>query len=145
MAGELTLDGAEQVKAWFGDLAASAQTEVDQAMMEHGRVVGAAASALAPGSLKQSLTATYTPTGLQVAVNTATYPHGYTMHATALGTANGYMVFRVPQHSRRGSTVSAYKRRAPIPNRPYLYQAWTKLLPDLYSKVSDAIGTVLRG
>lgn len=119
---------------------------VEAALIDHGRTVVTQAAALAPsrtGRLRAALTSTYTAGTLTVDAGTATAPHAYTMHATALGKANGGMTFTVPAHSRRGYPVSGYRAKRRIPNRPYLIQAWQKNLSHLSDTITAAVAKVV--
>ena len=147
MTGEpLTLSGTDDVAAYLARVATST-SDVGDAFSEHGADVVRLAQTTAPvrtGALRAALSSTNTATTLTVSAGSDRAPHAYTFHATTLGTVNGGMVFRVPTHTRRGSQVKAYKRRAAVPNRPYLYQAWQQRVTALRDRITvalaDAIG-----
>jgi hypothetical protein len=144
----LTLSGADEAAAALAEIGAS-QTEVDRALTDHGALVVNTATPLAPrktGALVAAMSTTYTPSaGLVVSAGTQLAPHAYTMHATALGYANGGMTFAVGSHSRKGSTVTAYRAKRRIPNRPYLTQAWDQELPKLREAVESALARMIGG
>lgn len=139
----LEATGAAEAATVLGQIGPDSDTYVGEALTAHGRTVVTAAGALAPvrtGKLKAAMTSVYQPsTGLVVDAGTATAPHAYTMHATFLKVANGFMTFTVPGHTRRGSAVRAYRSARPIPNRPYLTTAWDKALPKMFDLVQAAI------
>lgn len=135
------MSGTDELAAYLARVGAST-SDVDAALIEHGREVTTVAQSLAPsrsGSLRQAITSTYTAGTLTVDAGTALRPHAYTMHAVKLGKSNGYMVMRVPSHTRRGSYVSPYKALRKIPDRPYLILAWERLLNKLTTRVTDAL------
>jgi hypothetical protein len=144
----LTLSGADEAAAALAEIGAS-QTEVDRALADHGALVISTATPLAPrktGALVAAMSTTYTPTtGLVVSAGTQLAPHAYTMHATKLGYANGGMTFAVPSHSRKGSTVTAYRAKRYIPNKPYLTQAWDSQLMKLREAVESALARMIGG
>jgi hypothetical protein len=118
-------------------------------MADHGALVITAATPLTPrktGDLVAAMSTTYTPTGgLVVSAGTQLAPHAYTMHATALGYANGGMTFAVPSHTRKGSSVTAYRAKRRIPNKPYLTKAWDAQLPKLREAVESALARMIGG
>jgi len=143
----LTVEGQDLITAALAEMGTSQQTEVDAALTAHGKVVQAEAIRLAPkrtGATARGATTTFTTgTGLTVDANSALHPAAYTHHAMFLGKSNGYMVFRVPLHNRRGYTVTGYNALRPIKNNPYLFTAWTSKLPALETAVADALTRVV--
>lgn len=141
----LTVSGADDLRSYLARVITST-SDVDDAFDTHGRDVVTAAQGLAPvrtGGLRAALSHTHTATTLTVTAGSDRAPHAYTMHATKLGLVNGGMTFRVPAHTRRGSQVKAYRRRAAVPNRPYLYQAWEQKLTGLRDRVTTALADAL--
>lgn len=122
---------------------------MDDALRQHGDLVRAAAVRLAPsktGALKGAVSSTFTDgAGLVVSAGVDKAPHAYTFHATARGHANGYMVFRVPRHTRRGYQVGGYSALRRIVDNAYLDKAWEQNQTKLAESLATALGKVIDG
>lgn len=137
--------GIEEVVAALTRIGASEEEVAREGLTKFGTVVASEASRLAPkrsGAMAASVTPVYYggKGGLSVK---ATHPAAYTMHAIAMGKSRGGMTFRVPAHSRRGSTVRAYVRQSYIPNRPFLYQALAAKTRELNTAIEAALTRVV--
>lgn len=133
------MSGADQAAAYLAQLSTPIDRAVSEALTTHGRDVAASAASMAPGSLGQAIGYKVTDAGLTVDAGAALKPAAYTMHATAMGKTKGYMTFRVAAHTRRGSHVTAYKAVRKVPNRPYLFMAWERMLGRLVSSIESAV------
>ena len=143
----IEVTGTEEVAAYLHRVGDSASL-VDTALTDHGKAVVMEAQHIAPrntGVLAAAITSTYSPSsGLVVTANAERVPYAYTFHAKELGTSNGYMVFRVRGHSRKGSFVTGYNTVRPIKSNPYLYTAWTRLESRLAAAVEAALTKVIQ-
>lgn len=144
-AAGIEASGLEEVAAALTRIGASQEQVAREGLTKFGTVVATEAARLAPkasGAMAASITPVYYGGAGGLSVK-ATHPAAYTMHAIAMGKSNGGMTFRVPAHTRRGSTVSAYTRFAYIPNRPFLYQALAAKTRELNTAIEAALTKVV--
>ena len=157
----LNVKGAKEVAAYLRKIGAS-EDVVRDAMYAHGQDVIRLAASLAPsrtGELRGALSNTRTAKGALYSAGSDRAPHAYTFHSGVVGkpvtsmgggdltpkTSGGYMVFRVPRHTRKGSTVTGYSALRKIPQNPYLYRAVNQLMRNLIVRVEEALGKVIQG
>ena len=143
----ISATGIDDVAAHLHTVGERSQPAVDDALKAHGDMIRTQAIRVAPkatGALSNAITSTYTPTGgLVVDAHSEKVPHAYTFHATSMGAANGYMVFRVPRHTRGGYVVNGYSALRPIVNNAYLTATWEANMTKLADSVAEALTGVI--
>ena len=126
-----------------------ADAEVKDAMNQVGGILVREALRLVPvrtGRLAKTIKTTGGRNALTFqAGNNTTVKYAYTMHAIAEGRSKGGFTYRVPAHRRKGYTVKGYSRKAYIPNRPFMFQAWDRKRQDVLEAYVSAIAGLFRG
>ena len=122
--------------------------EIKTAMNEAGMIVVREAWRLMPvasGKMARTLKANKSKTLLKVSVgNNTTVPYAYTFHAVALGQSKGGFTYVVNRHTRKGTYVKSYARKAYIPNKPFLFLAFERKQADLLNAYASAIDGLLQ-
>lgn len=141
----VTVEGLDQLAEYFRNIG---EFDPKDALTEFGKVTATEAVRIAPkrtGAMAAAISSVYYggAGGVAIKVDTTKAPHGYTFHATAMGKARGYMTFKVPAHTRRGSQVSAYGRVAKIRDYPFLHLAYAAKEQEATDLLEEALNKVV--